>query len=222
MHKLIIITILFVTMAVQAQMPITFESADSITNQCYLVGDWDKLINFGNEALAQDIEFKTLYQRMGYAYFVRQKYYDAQSKYEKALSFDHSDEGTRMMLYYCGLNIGDNAATLFHADKLPKETQLKMGIKPVKIVSAVDVEYNYKNNLITSRSNPNYYRLGIKTQLSNRLNLYQTVSKYSQSNINQVITTKYDTIYPNNRKTNPIITSTNDTSNISAATTQIE
>jgi len=222
---------LFVTMAVQAQKPITFQLADSVSYQYYLVGDWDKLINFGNEALAQDIEFKTLYQRMGYAYFVKQKYYDAQSKYKKALSFDKSDEGTRMMLYYCGLNIGDNAATGFYADKLPKETQLKLGINPFKIVSAVDVEYNFKKNLITTRSNPNYYRVGIKSKLGNRLNLYQTISKYTQSLtnqvINQVVSTKYDTTYQTvNHRPIPVITSYKDTTyattNKTSATTQIE
>jgi len=181
---------LFVTMVVQAQKPITFQSADSISYQCYLVGDWDKLINFGNEAILQGVEFKTLYQRMGYAYFVNKNYFAAQSKYEKALKFDESDEGTRLYLYYCGINTGDDAATGFHANKMQKETQQKLGLKPFKIVSAVDVEYNYKNNLVNLRSNPNYYRLGISTKISHRLSLYQTVSQYSQTVNSSTYTTQ--------------------------------
>ncbi|HEY5507091.1 MAG TPA: hypothetical protein VIK29_00365 [Paludibacter sp.] len=183
MHKLIIITILFVTMTVQAQKPITFESADSISYQYYLVGDWDKLINFGNEAILQGVEFKSLYQRMGYANFVKQRYYDSQLKYEKALTYDQSDVDTKLMLYHCGLNIGDNVATRFQANKLPKETQQKLGLKPVKYVNAVDVEYNYKANddSTGTRSNANYYRIGVSTQLGYRLNLYQAVSRYLQT-----------------------------------------
>ena len=190
MHKLIIITLLFVTMVVQAQKPITFQSADSISYQCYMIGDWDKLINFGNEAILQGVEFKTLYQRMGYAYFVKQNYFAAQSKYEKALKFDESDDGTRLYLYYCGINTGDDAATGFHASKLTNETKQKLGLKPFKIVSAVDVEYNYKKNLVNLRSNPNYYRLGISTQISQRLSLYQTLSQYSQTVNDTVLTTQ--------------------------------
>jgi tetratricopeptide (TPR) repeat protein len=182
MYKFIIIPLFFVSQLVNAQQPISFQLADSITNQCYLNGDWDKLINFGEEALRQDIDFKKLHKRIGYAYFAKGKYFSAQKQFEKALSFDNSDLDTRAYLYYCGLNLGNKTLTGFHASKLPSETQKKMSIKSFKLIDALDAEYNYKSNddSLGIRSNPNYYRMGVDTKLSNRINLYQSISQYNQ------------------------------------------
>ena len=183
MYKFIIIPLLFVSMLAKAQQPISFQTADSITYQYYLKGDWEKLVNFGEEAIKQDIDFKNLYKRIGYAYFAKADYYSAQKQFAKALSFDSSDLDTRAYLYYCGLNLGDKTLADYHANKLPVETQKKIGIKSFKFIESVDAEYNYKANddSLGIRSNPSYYRIGIRTKLSNRLKLYQAVSQYSQT-----------------------------------------
>jgi hypothetical protein len=178
-------------MCAKAQQSINFQSADSITYQCYMKGDWDKLINFGEEALRQDIDFKNLHKRIGYAYFAKADYYSAQKQFEKALTFDKSDLDTRVYLYYCGLNLGDITLAGYHASKLPLEIQKCLGIKAFKIVDAVDVEYNYKINdeSLGIRSNPMYYRAGVSTKLNNRLNVYQAISHYTQT-VNDTVPTK--------------------------------
>jgi tetratricopeptide (TPR) repeat protein len=183
MHKFIIIILFtFISFLTKAQHPITYQAADSITNQCYLSGDWDKLINYGEEAIRHHVEFKSLRKRIGYAYFVKNNYYSAQKHYKKALSFDSSDFETITYLYYCGINTGNNALAGYIASNLTSESQKSLGIGSSKIINALDFEYNYKANddSLGIRSNPNYIRMGISTKLNNRLSLYQSISQYNQ------------------------------------------
>jgi len=181
MGKFIIAALLFVSVVTKAQQPFNFLSVDSITYQCYQAGDWEKLINVGNEAIKQNIDYKRLRQRIGYAFFAKADYYSAQMHYEKALAFDEYDTDTRSYLYYCGLNTGNEAFARFHAEKLPEELQQKLKEEAFKPVEAIDLEYNYKANNTISRSNPTYLRAGINTQLGYRLSLYQSFSTYQQT-----------------------------------------
>jgi hypothetical protein len=180
MDRLIIIALLFVAVVTKAQQAITYTSADSITYQCYLTGDWDTLIKTGKLAIEQNIDFKRLRQRMGYAYFVTANYYAAQKYYEKALLFDENDADTRAYLYYCGLNTGDKVYARFHARYLPEYLQKNLKEGSFKPLDAVDFEFNYKANSTNLRSNPTYFRAGFSTQLGYRLSLYQSVSDYQQ------------------------------------------
>lgn len=181
MYKFLITALVFVSMVVKAQQPVTFLIADSITYQCYLNGEWDRLIKVGNQAIEQNIDFKRLRQRIGYAYFVKADFYTAQMNYEKALTFDAFDTDTRTYLYYCGLNTGNEGYARFYVEKLPKDLQLKLKEEPFKPVDAIDLEFNYKANSLISRSNPTYIRAGLNTQLGYRLTLYQSVSYYQQT-----------------------------------------
>lgn len=165
----------------KAQEPLTIESADIITYKYYLTGDWDQLIRVGKEALAKNIDFKYLRQRLGYAYFMKADYYASQYQYEKALDFDQTDLDTRAYLYYCGLNIGDEANARFHARQFPKELQQKLKLKAIKPFNAVDLEYNYKINNSSTRSDPTYLRIGLSGQLGYRFSFYQSVSYYTQT-----------------------------------------
>jgi len=181
MRKIIILVLLFVSVVGKAQKPLNFQSVDSITYQCFLSGDWDKLIRIGNEAIQLNIDYKKLRQRMGYACFANEDFYGSQKNYEKALTFDEYDVDTRTYLYYCGLNTGNESFARFHAAKLPVEVQQNLKIQPFKIIDAIDFEYNYKSNNSGTRSNPTYTRLGVNTLFDYRLTLYQSVSYYSQT-----------------------------------------
>lgn len=185
MHKLILILFIF-PLAVIAQEPITYHSADSISYQYYLAGDWDKLINFGNEAIRQDVDFKNLRKRVGYAHFVKADFFSAQNQYLKALKFDTGDEDVKQYLYYCGINLGDKGSSKYYASKLSVDNQKYMGLKSNKFFDVIDVEYNHKINSVSSRSNPTYLRAGLSSQLTYRLSLYQSFSNFNQSELNAI------------------------------------
>lgn len=181
MYKFLITALFFISVAARAQEPITFLTVDSLTYQYYMTGDWNKLIEIGNKAIEQDIDYKRLRQRMGYAYFVKMDFYAAQVHYEKALTFDEFDTDTRTYLYYCGLNTGNEAFARFHAEKLPKDLQQELKEDAFKPVDAIDLEISYKANTVLSRTNPSYLRMGLNTQLGYRLTFYQSVSNYQQT-----------------------------------------
>lgn len=181
MVKYLIIILLMVSVVAKAQKPLTAESVDIATYQLYLNGNWDQLIRMGNQALEQKIDFKYLRQRMGYAYFMKADYYASQYQYEKALAFDESDQDTRAYLYYCGMNTGDLANARFHAQKLPDKLQNDLKLKAFRPLDAIDLEYNYKLNNSSTRSDPTYMRLGLSTPLGYRFSLYQSVSYYKQT-----------------------------------------
>ncbi len=181
MVKFIIVALLFIPAVVIAQQPVTFRSADSITYQCYLKGEWEKLISTGQQAIAQNIDYKRLRQRIGYAWFARGDYYAAQSQYEKALAFDECDPDIREYLYYCALKTGNQVNARFIAKDLTPDLKKILGIETFKPVESIDLEYNYKSNNSLTRSNPTYLRTGVNTQLGYRLQLYQSVSNYQQT-----------------------------------------
>jgi len=181
MHKLIIVILLLVAVKVRAGEPVTFQSADSISYKYYMEGEWDKLIETGEQAIAQNIDFKRLRQRMGYAYFVKEDYYASQKQYEKALEFDEFDADTREYLYYCGLNTGNLASARIHAQKLSDEAKKRLGIHAFNPLVSIDLEYNYKSNNSDTRSHPSYFRGGLFTQVGYRISLYQSASNYKQT-----------------------------------------
>ena len=61
----------FATQPAMAQGTITPAQADSLSWKYYLSGDWDSLIEIGEQAQQQGIGFKYLHQRMGYAWYLK-------------------------------------------------------------------------------------------------------------------------------------------------------
>lgn len=168
-------------MALQAQDSLTHASTDSLTYQYYLSGDWNKLLETGKQALAQNIDFRRLRQRMGYAWFAKADYFASQKQYEKALEFDEYDPDTREYLYYCGLNTGNISYARFHAKKLSEEAKKRLSINAFNPIASIDLEFNYKSNNSDNRSNPSYFRAGVYTQTGYRLSIYQSASNYKQT-----------------------------------------
>jgi len=181
MYKRIIAAFLFFPLTVLSQEKLDVQFVDSLTYQYYRNGEWNKVIELGKKALKQGLDFKYLQQRLGYAYFQKSDYYEAIRYYEHALSFDPLDEGSNLYLYYSGLNIGDKALARHYAGKLSEDLQEQIGEDFIKPVNAIDFEYNYKWDSEVTRSDPNYVRIGLNSQLGYAVNLYQTISTYTQS-----------------------------------------
>ena len=199
MYKFVIIAFILVSVSVHAvvlkqcevsdslvsltehKTSLDFQTVDSLTYQYYLAGKWNELIKTGEEAIRNQIDYKRLRQRLGYAYFMKADYYAAMKQYEAALVFDKTDLDTRAYLYYCGLYTGSESYARYQASMLPEITQKYLDVKAFKIVDAIDLEYNYKSNDSKTRSNPTYWRVGCSTKLSYQLSLYQAFSSYSQN-----------------------------------------
>jgi len=201
MYKLVFSLLLLFIITANAKSEVNFATVDSVSYQLYMEGNWDKLLQIGTEALQKNIDFKNLRKRMGYAFFCKGDYYASHNQYYKAYQFDKADADSKIYLYYCGLYLGDEVLTRYYSDKLTVDEQLRLNAPSAhQLLSAVDVEYNrkYNSDISTLRSNPIYYRVGVKTQINNRLSLYQSVSLFQQSlsQTSQLL----DTIVEFNRK----------------------
>lgn len=165
----------------QAKAAWTPAQVDSLTYGLYLAEDWGQLIQTGHEALKQGIDFKFLEQRIGFAYYQKRDFYASMRHYEQALVFDKHDQGTLTYLYYSGLETGNTAYARYYAGLLSTESKWNLKLKAFQPVNGLDAEYNYQTNTEAYRSNTNYQRLGIGTDLGYSWSLYQTVDRFQQS-----------------------------------------
>jgi hypothetical protein len=180
MRPLILLISILALTSVKAQNSTRLAFVDSVTYQCFLNDDWNTLIQIGQQAVNQGIDFKYLEQRIGYAYYQKRNFYASMHHYEKALKYDPTDQGTLTYLYFSGLETGNTAYARCWAEKFTTENKMNYHQKALRPVSGLDYEYNYQWNSELYRSNPSYQRIGISTDLGYTLSLYQTLSRFKQ------------------------------------------
>lgn len=178
--KLIILLVIAVPLS--AQNPISELMIDSLTYNQYLTGNWSQLIETGKIAKNNNVNFMYLQQRLGYANYMLGNDYKTIEHYQNALKFTKDNQVSYTYLYYAAKNIADEDMALFYASKLNSENKKALQIKGFRPIDAIDIEYNYKINSSDIRSNPNYTRLGLNIQPTYRLSLYQSISRYNQTN----------------------------------------
>jgi tetratricopeptide (TPR) repeat protein len=185
---LIFILLLFYPV-LKAQEKLDYGYVDSLSYDYYKNGEWNKLISFGQSAIDQNIDYKYLRQRIGYAFFVEGNYYDAKIQFEKALTFDSYDQFSLEYLYYSYLNTGKEEFAGVLERRMDTALRKALSINRFTILESVDFEYNYKYAAAVTRSNPQYLRVGVNTKLGYRVSLYQ-----SYSDFHQVITVKQNVL----------------------------
>jgi hypothetical protein len=158
-----------------------FLKIDSLTYGYYLAGKWDSLIIVGNEAVGQNIDYKYLRQRLGYARFIKSQYGSAQKHFLKALEYDSHDYFTLRFLYLSFLYEGNDEGAAVIAGKMNKDTRKSLGISLFKPVESFEVEYNFKYAGTDLRSNPQYFHVGLSSRFGPRVLLFQMYSNYSQT-----------------------------------------
>jgi len=158
-----------------------FPAIDSLTYKYYLNGRWDSLIWLGSNAIGQNIDYKYLRQRMGFAYYVQSLYAKSQKQFTKALKFDSYDLFSLEYLYLSHLYNGNDDGASVIAGRMNRETRKNLSISLFKPIESIEAEYNFKYAGTDVRSNPLYYRIGINSRLGSRLSLFQMYSRFSQT-----------------------------------------
>lgn len=160
-----------------ARQSLTPAYVDSVTYRCYLDGDWGGVIALGKEAIRQGIDFNYLEQRMGYAYYLKSDYYASMRHYERALTFEPNDPNSLLYLHYAGLETGNTAYARYYAGKLSPVQKVS---KVLRLVGSLDYEYNHSWNNELNRSDPDYQRIGLGSDLGYTFSLYQSFSRFNQ------------------------------------------
>jgi hypothetical protein len=163
-----------------------YSGVDSLTYKYYVTGKWDSLINLGHAAINQNIDYKFLRQRIGFAYFSRSQYGEAQKQFSKALSFDTFDPYSLKYLYLSCLYEGNEDGAYFVAGKMNKPLRKELNVSLFKPVESIELEYNYKYAGTRMRSDPQYFHIGLSSRLGSRFSIFQMFS-----NFNQTITVRY-------------------------------
>jgi len=169
------------SIAASAQTVPDFRSVDSLSFRYYISGDWNELTKLGDSALNNEIDYKFLRQRLGFAYFSEGDYIKSVEHFEKALAFDGFDTFTLTYLFYSYLNSGQSENAGFIAGKMPSDLRKRLSVKSFQPVESIDFEYNFKYSASGRRSNPQYYHFGVNSHLLPGLELYQMFSHYNQT-----------------------------------------
>lgn len=179
--RYMIVFLFMVQIAIHAQKTNDFSAIDSLTYGYYLNGSWDSLIQLGNYAISQDIDYKFLRQRMGFAYFSGSHYGKAQKQFTKAISFDSFDTFTLEYLYLSFLYDGNEDGASVIAGKMNKATRKSLGVSLFKPVESIEAEYNFKYAGTDLRSHPRYFNIGFSSRLGSRVSLFQMFSNFTQT-----------------------------------------
>jgi hypothetical protein len=178
--RYLVFVLFFFHPALNAQEKLDFKYVDSLTYSFYENGEWNKLISLGQSAIDNNIDYKYLRQRIGYAFFTQGNYYDSKLQFEKALTFDSYDQFSLEYLYYSYLNTGKGEYAGVIERRLNPDLRETLSINAIKVLESIELEYNFKYATAVTRSNPQYYRVGINSKLGYRFSLYQSYSGFYQ------------------------------------------
>jgi hypothetical protein len=176
-----VIGLLILNLGVNGQVITDFQSVDSISYKYYSTGNWEELIKYGNTAISKGIDYKYLRQRLGFAYYSKGDYIRSEKHFGKAIAFDSYDSFTLTYLYYSYVMSGRYESATFIAGKMPAELRKSLSIKLFQPLESIDLEYNYKYAASGLRSNPQYYHIGVNSNIGSRLGIYQMFSDNNQT-----------------------------------------
>ncbi|MCK5906010.1 MAG: tetratricopeptide repeat protein, partial [Flavobacteriales bacterium] len=136
-------SLLFIN-GLSAQNNLNLTDVDKITYKHYNEQEWDELIQIGNEAIKNGIDFYYLNYRMGIAYYSKKRYRKAIPFFEKVIESTPEDAIAKEYLYYSyllGSRLGDASKILYTFDeKYRKSIEFH---KTKNLFNSLGLEYKY-------------------------------------------------------------------------------
>jgi len=174
------------------QFPV-FAETYSLTFALYERQQWDELIEVGEDAIKNGIDFYYLRMRLGIARYEQHNYRHAAPHFEKALVFYPGDQLATEYLYYSFLFAGRKSDSRLIIPLLHEATKAKMGIKKSLFLEELyfeggpafsnisNLEENWKNpsaadtiySSTTYFNGYNYFHGGIRLDILPYLSIYQ-------------------------------------------------
>jgi len=188
------------TIAARAQT-LTFQQVDSTSYALYTAASWQKLADFGDQAVEANIDFPLLRLRMAFSNFMLGNYSGALSQYQHVLASDANNQIAHYYSYLCDTYLNRDAEAFYHAKYLDTATIKSEKLSPFGLVKA-GIETGVKVPGDAYRGNATYSRVSLSNRLGWRLVLDQSIAYF-----NQPITFKTTVTKTGNSQT--AITSTN-------------
>ncbi len=149
-----------------------FRQVDIETYRFYEAGQWDSLIELGETALDNGIDYYYLRMRLGIARYEKRNYLKSSRHFLQALEFNHGDPVALEYLYYAYLFSGKPDQANFIVKQFPEALKQKTGIRP-KPVDRVDASFFYSRSATDDivNNSDDYFPTDISPG-------YQVVTKY--------------------------------------------
>jgi len=133
-----ILTLFLFSGLLSAQKAPDFRQVDAETYRFYTEEKWDSLIDMGETALKNGLDYYYLRMRTGIAWYEKRNYIKSSGHFAKALEFNSSDPLAMEYLYYAFLFSGHSEQANFITKHFPESLIQKTGTKsgPVDEVNA--------------------------------------------------------------------------------------
>lgn len=131
---------------VTAQEAINTSVVDQKTYSQLIENKWDDLIQTGNLAIRNGIDFYYLRYRMGIAWYNKDNFLQAIHHLEKARERNNSDELLNEYLYYAYLSVNRKSEANALANRFSNAQKIKLGIETPTLIESISVAYNYSNS----------------------------------------------------------------------------
>ena len=154
-------------------------SIDSQSLALYNSGQWKALVIYGKNNIQSGTDFTLLRMRIGYAAFMLENFSESLAQYKKVFDEDPENITALNYVYLNNLYLNNLTAARYYSAKISDKKQEKE-IKTALKIASVATEYSYKRPTDTMRKTAQYSRFGVNVQLSNRLELEQSVAFYNQ------------------------------------------
>lgn len=181
MYRLIILIFLSSYFASSAQNEFNFKTVEDSSYALYLKKDWKQLERFGAEAIKSKIDYFYLRERMGIAFYEQQKYQLAVSQFEKANTFNSSDELTQEYLFYSYAfnNRYDDALQLTKC--FSTDLKKKTGTEKSAPINLLQADFTAKIPEKSSIATPYYcFSLGFNHRITRGYSAFHSYSFSSQ------------------------------------------
>jgi hypothetical protein len=164
----------------RAQDTLTSAGAESQSFSLYNQKNWDELIRFGNEALRKGFDYYYLRYRLGVAYFSEKKYRLAATHFEKANSFNSTDEAMEY-LYYCYLYSGQYERARWLSKSFSPDAITYTGSDKLKAFSFATLEAGMAETDSTTQFDNYYYvQASAGFYVNKRFSMFNALTYFTQ------------------------------------------
>ena len=173
--------LLILCSVIRAQDTLTSAEVESRSSIFFTQGNWDALIRYGNTALSKGFDYYYLRYRLGVAYFSEKKYRQAQNHFEKAITFNSTDEAMEY-LYYCYLYTGQYERARWLSKSFSSAAVSYTGSDKLKSFSYATLEAGVGTTDSTKQFDNYYYmQAGAGFYVKNRFSMYHALTYFTQT-----------------------------------------
>lgn len=145
MYRLIASIGIFVCLlsGTSAQEKADFNRVNAETYRLYMELKWDSLLEIGNKAIKQDLDYYYLRMRVGIACYSTKNYRKAASHFSAALEFNQGDPVAMEYLYYSQLFSGQQEKALLTREEFKGDLALKLPPPGARFAEQISAGYLY-------------------------------------------------------------------------------